>query len=159
MYHTHPDRSFKSSSTHIKLLLALVSILASCGLFSKTPPPPRNKTLTLLIKCDKIINQDMLLPADLIYVTEKDDLKAVLKIGPDKWFYAKERDNWPHKHSLELRSGEDVLVKLKKPPDTVSVVIFVNFYKVEDQKAQQVILSTDAAVEEVIWVAKNTLYH
>lgn len=160
MYFTCFYSCFKSPSAQRWLILALVSTFASCGLFfPKTPPPPRNKTETLLLKCDKRINQEMLLPVDIIYVTAGDDMKPVLKIGPDKWFYAEERNSWPHKQSLELRSGEDVLVRLKKPPDVVNVVIFVNYYQVEDQNAQQVILSTDAAIEEVIWVAKNTLYH
>jgi hypothetical protein len=160
MHHICQDRGFRFLLIEVWLLVVFVSTFASCGLFfPKTPPPPRNKTQTLLLKCDKRINQNMLLPVDIIYVTEGDDLKAVLKVGPNKWFYAEERDSWPHRQSLELRSGEDVLVTLKKPPDVVSVVIFVNYYQVEDQKAQQVILSTDAATEEVIWVAKSTLYH
>jgi CDP-glycerol glycerophosphotransferase (TagB/SpsB family) len=106
----------------------------------------------------------MLLPVDVIYVTADDNLKEVTKIGPIDWFDSKERESWPHKQTLNLRSGIEVRLKLNKPPDTKYVVIFAPFFKGEDQEAQQIILPPDPEEskkekEEVVWVGANSLYH
>jgi len=143
----------------------VLGFLSSCSLIlPKSPQPPRNNTKTILFKCDSYINHGMLLPVDVIYVTADDNLKEVTKIGPIVWFDSKEREGWPHKQTLNLRSGIEVRLKLNKPPETKYVVIFAPFFKTDDQEAQQVILPPDSeenkkGKEEVVWVGANSLYH
>lgn len=149
---------------HVFFLFALAA-LVSCGLFSSGPPSAaRNETKTILFKCDRVINQGMLLPVDVIYVTANDNLKEITQIGPLAWFESKQRDGWPYKQTLNLKSGVDVRLRLDKPPDTVYIVIFASFFQVNDAAAEQVILPPTAgkdrsAQEQVVWVAARALYH
>jgi hypothetical protein len=149
---------------HAKLFVVVLSallILSSCGLFFPPKPyvPPRNKTETVLFKCDRSINEGMGLPVDVIYITGDDNLKEVIQIGPDAWFDSKKREDWTFKQTLMLKGGEEITLKLSKPPETKFIVIFATFYQVKDQKVQQVIFTPDAGEQEVIWVSAHALYH
>ncbi len=159
-YSLHPTSIFTAARLRgIVCLLMLVSTI-SCGLFTpKEPPPPRNKTETILFKCDKYINDGMLMPVELIYIVEGKDPAEVVAIGPDNWFYSEDRKKWPFKQAHMLRSGQDLLVELEKPSHTVAVVIFFNLFGIDGQDAQQVILTTDAAKNEVIWISRISVYH
>jgi hypothetical protein len=146
---------------HITVLFALL-LLPSCSCFLFPPKPyapPLNETTSILLRCDNDINEGMGLPLDVIYITSDGDLKAVIKIGPDTWFDSEEREHWPFKQTLMLRSGEEVLLKLSKPPETKFIVIFASFYRVKEQQDQQVIIAQDAAEQEVVWVGARALYH
>ncbi|MEE4359339.1 MAG: hypothetical protein V2I97_22905 [Desulfococcaceae bacterium] len=151
--------SLKKTEIRKIVIFPAAVLLLSCGLFSSDPPPPRNETKSILFKCDKYINSGMLLPAELIYVTADDDLKQITAIGPDAWFDSKEREKWPFKETFMLRSGQDYLLRLTKPPDCKSLVIFTSFFQVKEAEAQQVILTTDAKEKEVIWIGAESLYH
>ncbi|MDM8542954.1 hypothetical protein QUF90_17915 [Desulfococcaceae bacterium HSG9] len=141
--------------------LFIVLLLSSCGLFyPDQPPPPHVKTKTILFKCDNSINHDMLLPVEVICLTTDGQLGEVAGIGPNNWFDSKERNKYPFKHTLMLRNGEDRLLRLKKmPPDAKYVVLFASYYKVEEQEPQQIVLTTDAEIKEVVWVSAVSLYH
>jgi len=145
----------------LAVVLPAMLILSSCGLFFPPKPyiPPLNKTETVVFKCDWSINSGMGLPVDVIYITGDDNLKEVVQIGPDAWFDSKEREDWTFKQMLMLKGGEEIVLKLSKPPETKFIVIFASFYQVKDQKAQQVIFTPDAGKQEVIWVSANALYH
>ncbi len=145
--------------TFISLFLLLS--LTACGLFfPEQKPPPHVKTKTILFKCDNRINNDMLLPVEVICLTQDDQLGEVVGVGPNDWFESDIRKKHPFKHTLMLRNGEDRLLKLKKmPPDAKYVVIFASYYQVEDPEPQQIILTTDAEMREVIWVSMAALYH
>ena len=147
---------------HILLITALTVAVSGCSLFSSkpdVPPPPRNETKVILFKCDNFINRGMVLPVEVIFITANDHLKQVTSIGPDAWFESKEREKWPFKQTLSLRSNDEILLELKKPPETTFIVVFATFYQVVDQKAQQVILDPNAAQKEVVWVSAKALYH
>jgi hypothetical protein len=154
----------KLVSSHRKLYLTVLPallLLSSCGLFSRSKPyiPPRNKTDSVVFKCDRYINKGMALPVDVIYVTGDDNLKQVTAIGPDAWFDSKEREDWAFKQTLMLKGGDEIILDLSKPPETRFIVIFASFYQVKDQKVQQVIFTPDAGKQEVIWVGAQALYH
>jgi hypothetical protein len=143
-----------------------LEFLISCGLIlpKSPPPPPLNETKTILFKCDSYINQGMLLPVDVIYVTADDNVKEVTKIGPVGWFDSKERESWPHKQTLSLKNGLEIRLKLNKPPETKYIVIFASFFQAQDQESQQVILPPapekgKKTEEEVVWVSAKALYH
>jgi len=146
---------------YVAVLSALL-ILSSCRCFLFPPKPyvpPRSQTETILFKCDRTINEGMGLPVDVIYITGDDNLKEVTQIGPDAWFDSKEREDWTFKQTLMLKGGQEIILKLSKPPETQFIVIFASFYQVKDPKVQQVILTPNAAEEEVIWVSAHALYH
>ncbi len=147
----------------VKLLwiLGMLSGLSACGLFfPEQVPPPHVKTQTILFKCDNRINNDMLLPVEVICLTQDEQLGEVVGVGPNDWFESDVRKKYPFKHTLMLRNGEDRLVKLKKmPPDAKYVVIFAYYYQVAEPEPQQVILTTEAELREVVWVSMAALYH
>lgn len=99
------------------------------------------------------------MPVEVIYIMADGNIKEVTKIGPDVWFDSKERESWPYKQTLMLRSGEEILLKLDRPEEIKFIVIFASFYLVKDQNVQQVILGPDAAEQEVVWVSAKALYH
>lgn len=148
------------SLLRIAVLFALILLSAfSCCLLPEPQKPPQNMTKTILFKCDNSINEGMILPVDVIYITADSGLKEVVKIGPDAWFDSEERDLWLFKQTLMLGGGDEILLKLSKPPETKFIVIFASFFKVKDKKVQQVILHPDAIEQEVVWVAAQALYH
>jgi hypothetical protein len=153
------DKRIQMRTVFILLVLAM---LYACALFRSPPEPLRVDTLSILFKCDSEINQGMLLPVDVIFITADDNMKEVTKIGPTAWFDSEERQSWAHRQTLSLRSGVEVRLILNKPPETKSIVIFASFFQVEDQHAQQVIIEPDpegnGAVEEVIWVSSAAIY-
>ena len=153
------DKRIQMGTVFILLVLAM---LYACALFRSPPKPLRVDTLSILFKCDSEINQGMLLPIDVIFITADDNMKEVTKIGPTAWFDSEERQSWAHRQTLSLRSGVEVRLILNKPPETKSIVIFASFFQVEDQHAQQVIIEPDpegnGAVEEVIWVSSAAIY-
>ncbi len=135
-------------------------LLPACGLFSPDfPEPPRNGTRTIRFKCDGRINSGMLLPVEIIYLGPDDDVKALTGIGPDAWFDSEKRNKWPHKKTLMFRNGQDRRIRLDKPPETETVVVFASLYGVRTPEAQQVVLGPEADKEEIIWVGSAALYH
>ncbi len=157
-----PNRQMRCPSmikTFISLFLLLG--LSACGLFYPDQEPlPHVKTQTILFKCDNLINNAMLLPVEVICLTQDDQLGEVVGVGPNDWFESDIRKKYPFKHTLMLRNGADRLIKLKKmPPDAKYVVIFASYYQVEEPEPQQIILTTDAELKEVIWVSMAALYH
>lgn len=154
-----------NASIQIKIFTAFLAliVLHSCGLFRSAPKPPRVNTQVIRFKCDSNINQGMLLPVEVIYVTADNNLKEVTAIGPDAWFDSKERESWAHRQTLSLRSGREVRLWLERPPETKYIVIFASFFQINDQEAQQVIIEPDPekkkAGEEVIWVGASAIYH
>jgi len=148
------------SLIRIFVLVALVLLsFFSCCLLPEPYKPPQNKTKAILFKCDNSINEGMVLPVDVIYITAESGLKEVIKIGPDAWFDSEERERWPFKQTLMLGGGEEILFRLSKPPETKFIVIFASFFKVKEKKVQQVILHLDSKEQEVVWVAARALYH
>jgi hypothetical protein len=143
------------------LALAAALTAASCGLFSpNVPPPPRSDTEVIWFKTDRRINDGMLLPAEIIYVTADREVASLTAIGPDAWFDSPERDKWPHKTPLMFRNGQDLRYRLReKPPETHSVVVFFSFYGVDAPEVQQVILGPDEGREAVIWIGAHAVYH
>ncbi len=147
----------------IKTFISLFVLLSlsACGLFyPEQKPPPHVKTQTILFKCDNLINNDMLLPVEVICLNQDDQLGEVAGVGPNDWFESDIRKKYPFKHTLMLRNGEDRLLKLKKKqPDAKYIVIFASYFQVEEPEPQQIILTTDAELKEVIWVSMAALYH
>ena len=141
--------------------IAAALMAASCGLFSPDiPPPPRSDTEVIWFKTDRRINDGMLLPAEIIYVTADREVASLIEIGPGAWFDSPERDKWPHKTPLMFRNGQDLRYRLaEKPPETHSVVVFFSFFGVEAPEVQQVILGPDEGREAVIWIGAHAVYH
>ena len=147
----------------IKTFISLFVLLSlsACGLFyPEQKPPPHVKTQTILFKCDNFINNDMLLPVEVICLNQDDQLGEVAGVGPNDWFESDIRKKYPFKYTLMLRNGEDRLLKLKKKqPNAKYIVIFASYFQVEEPEPQQIILTTDAELKEVIWVSIAALYH
>lgn len=140
------------------LVFALAAMAAAC---QSTPPIPTLKTRTVLLRCDSTYNQGYLLPIDLVFVPEGEDLAGVTEVGPDDWFDSDKRAQWPFRQSVSLLPGErrTITVDLRRPARPVALVIFADYIDLQSPKGQMVVLDTGAAETENIFVTVEGLLH
>ncbi|MCK5194499.1 MAG: hypothetical protein KAQ71_11865, partial [Desulfobulbaceae bacterium] len=105
------------------------------------------------------INQGMLLPVDVIYVTRYHMPREITSIGPDKWFNSYERDNWVERQSLSLKGGETRELKLNKLwlKNTKFLLVFTDFKDVNGPYSQQLIIDQTARKKEKILVLPRSM--
>ena len=117
------------------------------------------KTKNITFKCDQHINQGMLLPVDVIYVTRYHMPREITSIGPDKWFNSYERDNWVERQSLSLKGGETRELKLNKLwlKNTKFLLVFTDFKDVNGPYSQQLIIDQTASKKETILVLPRSM--
>ena len=111
------------------------------------------KTKKITFKCDQHINQGMLLPVDVIYVTRYHMPREITSIGPDKWFNSYERDNWIERQSLSLKGGETKELKLNKLwlKNTKFLLVFTDFKDVNGSYSQQLVIDQTARKRRRSW--------
>ncbi len=117
------------------------------------------KTKNITFQCDQHINQGMLLPVDVIYVTRYHMPREITSIGPDKWFNSYERDNWVERQSLSLKGGETKELKLNKLwlKNTKFLLVFADFKDVNGPYSQQLIIDQTARKKEKILVLSRSM--
>lgn len=97
-------------------------------------------------KCEKKINQGMLLPVDIIYVTRFRMPREVISVGPNRWFDSLVRENWEEKQSLSLKGGDEKTVEINRVwlENSKFLIIFADFKGVKITDQQQIILDETA---------------
>jgi len=164
-------KSNKQSGTGFKapiifsLFLIMLFFLGGCGSSSKNSAQIearewkniRVKTIEFI--CDQHINQGMLLPVDIIYITKYHMPREVIAIGPNKWFESLKRENWETKQTLSLKGGEAQTLDLNRLwlKDTKLLIIFANFKNVEGSLSQQIVLDDTAKTKIKILVLPQTM--
>jgi hypothetical protein len=147
------------------LFFIMIAMTGSCGSSSRQTSKNDDaktgniKTESIVFQCDKIINQGMLLPVDVIYITKYRMPRAVISIGPNRWFNSLEREQWETKQTLSLKGGETKTLNLNKLwlEDTVLLIIFANFKDVKDPDSQQIIIDESRRPNEKILVMPQSL--
>ena len=152
--------SVKAFSLSMFLLFA-ATLLNSC-VFSRIHEREdigKVKTKNITFKCDQHINQGMLLPVDVIYVTRYHMPREITSIGPDKWFNSYERDNLVERQSLSLKGGETRELKLNKLwlKNTKFLLVFTDFKDVNGPYSQQLIIDQTTRKKEKILVLPRSL--
>ena len=141
----------------VSLFLAVFLLMSNgCGGGSAFQPVV---TQTLVFKPDKQINDNQLLPVDIIYVTYLHQLRELTAIGPGAWFDSDKRASWLPKESVGVVGGTIKKVELNRLLTSRSpyVVIFANYKDVTNPSDQQVILDYEAYEEEFIYVHPHAL--
>lgn len=112
----------------------------------QNPPQGKIRTKSLTFKCDRQINQGMLLPVDIIYVTRFRMPREVISVGPNQWFDSVVRENWAEKQSLSLKGGDEKTVKMNKGwlDNSQYLIIYADFKGITMPAQQQIILDDNA---------------
>ncbi len=140
-------------------LLLNISMLSSCG-SSKGSVANEERNVgkiqakSIIFQCDKKINQGMLLPVDVIYITRYHRPREVISVGPNNWFNSLEREKWETRQTLSLKGGETKTLELNKLwlKETKLLVIFADFKDVEEPHSQQIIIDRSGKHKEKILV-------
>ena len=145
----------KVFSVSLFLIISL-AMLQGCGGGGTFQPVV---TQTLVFKPDKQINDNQLLPVDIIYVSYLHQLRELTAIGPSAWFDSDKRAAWLPKESVGVVGGKIKKVQLNPLLTSRSpyVVIFANFKDVTNPSDQQVIMDYEAYEEEFIYVHPHAM--
>ena len=143
----------------IHFFMTLILCVGLIGACSSKPKPPQEKvgnidTETIVFVCDEQVNQGLLLPVDVIYVTRYRMLREITAVGPDRWFDSVERAGWEEKQTIGLKGGETKKLKLKRlwRDNSKVLVVYANFKGINGPHPQQVIIDHTADSEEKIRV-------
>lgn len=122
-----------------KLLICILSalVVSSCG---KKVQPPELRTLTLYFKADSVINDQVLLPVDII-VTPSAVMKKIVQIGPEAWFGSQFRDTLldDELYPLAISGGGERTKKIVLK-DITKILVYADFENAMNRDAQQLIL-------------------
>lgn len=123
-----------------KVLICLLSaiVISSCGF--KKIGQPELRTLTLHFKADSVINDQVLLPVDII-VTPSPVMKKIVQIGPEAWFGSQFRDTLLDDEIYPLAiSGGGERTKKIVLKDITKILVYADFENTMNRDAQQLIL-------------------
>jgi hypothetical protein len=163
---TYKDHRIAEKLILISLfLLVNITMYSSCGSSSRQSVAHEEiktgkiKTESIVFQCDKQINQGMLLPVDIIYVTKYRRPREVISIGPNNWFNSLEREKWGTRQTLSLKGGEIKTLKLNSLwlKNTKLLVIFANFKDVKDPNSQEIIIDQSGKQSVTILVMPQNL--
>jgi len=95
----------------------------------------------LTFQCDDNVNEDMLLPVDIILVSQSEE-KAILQLGPDAWFESEYRNNLTKEQliKLALKGKEKKEIMVNVPQKESAAIIFADYTQITDQNLQQIII-------------------
>ena len=123
-----------------KVLICILSalVISSCG--EKKVKPPALRTLTLHFKAASEINDQVLLPVDII-VTESGVMKKIVQIGPEAWFGSQFRDTLldDELYPLAILGGGERTKKIVLK-DITKILVYADFENAMNREAQQLIL-------------------
>lgn len=117
---------------------------AFCCLFLSGCLAPKTSTITLLFSADREINENVLLPLDIV-VVDKSLSETILDIGPDAWFGDSLRDRLVGEevHHLAIKGGSTREVSVEVPGETNKVIIYADYENNIDRLGQQIVISPE----------------
>ena len=123
-----------------KLLICILSALLISSCWGKKSNLPELRTLTLHFKADPAINDQVLLPVDII-VTPAPVMKKIVQIGPEAWFGSQFRDTLLDDEIYPLAiSGGGERTKKIVLKDITKILVYADFENAMNREAQQLIL-------------------
>ena len=137
--------------------------IAGALLFSACAGTKKLETTAVNFRCDSEFNEGLILPVDLVFISEGETVDAITGVSPNDWFDSEIREKWSHKQSMSLKSSrtrKTVKVTLKKPKDTVALVIIANYRNIDSESSELIILDAkDAEEREDVFITLNGLLH
>ena len=106
--------------------------------------PSQFSSITLHFQSSDIINENVLLPVDIVIV-DKSMSETVLQIGPDDWFGDVLRDRLVGKEvtHLAFRGNSEREVKIDIPDGVSKVIIYADYENKIDRIGQQIVISPE----------------
>jgi hypothetical protein len=125
---------------------ALIILAFSC-LFLNGCISSKVSKITLHFNADREINENVLLPLDVV-VVDKSLSETVLSIGPDDWFGDSLRDRLVGEevHHLAIKGGATREITVKIPEETNKVIIYADYENNIDRLGQQIVIAPKKAV-------------
>jgi len=120
------------------LTLILLLPLASCNGFR----PQKIWPISITLIADKHINNNDLLPVDIIVVKASD---TILEIGPENWFGDPKRDTLLEGeiYKLAIGNSQKRCIKIKVNPDIEKLIIFSDYTDLTDREGQQIVIDPE----------------
>lgn len=115
-----------------------------CFLGSSCSLPSQFSNITLYFEATDDINDNVLLPVDIVIV-DKSLSETVLQIGPDDWFGDVLRDRLVGNEvtHLAFRSSSERNVKIDIPEGVTKVIIYADYENNIDRVGQQIVISPE----------------
>ena len=132
------------------ILSAILCFFMSCATTS---------TYTLSFAADKQINDDVLLPVDII-VAKDPVMNSVVEIGPEEWFGHQTREVLVERelYPLAISGGEERVKKIIVDKEISRIIIFADYENSNDRDDQQLIINTsDRKTKYLILITENKL--
>ncbi|MFH1097765.1 MAG: hypothetical protein ABH886_06015 [Candidatus Desantisbacteria bacterium] len=117
-------------------MIAMIGMLGMMGMMAGCVTQ-----ITLVFRCDNVINEGLLLPVDVILVTQEEE-KAILQIGPNAWFESEYRNNLAKEQivKLALVSGETKEIPIDVSQQKGVAIIFADYTNLTGQDTKQLVI-------------------
>lgn len=132
------------------VLCMILSVLVSC--VSKS-------TYTLNFSADPQINENVLLPVDVI-VTKDSSMNKVIEIGPEDWFGHQAREVLVYNElfPLAISGGDEREKKIVVEKDISRIIIYADYENNNNREDQQLIINCSEDKRNYkILIKENTL--
>ncbi|OKY76355.1 MAG: hypothetical protein BM485_03710 [Desulfobulbaceae bacterium DB1] len=125
-------------SCRLFLFLILSVMLGACA------APKKFSDITLNFAADPSINDDVLLPVDIV-VVDRAVSESVLEIGPENWFGETLRDRLVGEEIQHVAIKGDARreVKITIPEGVTKVIIYADYENNVDRLGQQIVISPE----------------
>ncbi|MFZ5758294.1 MAG: hypothetical protein ACOY32_01525 [Thermodesulfobacteriota bacterium] len=120
-------------------LLAIAAIaLTGCA------QPKKFSDITINFASEPVINEDVLLPVDIV-VVDRSLAEAVLEVGPEDWFGQSMRDRLvgDEIQHIAIRGNAEREVKITIPDGVTKVIIYADYENNADRLGQQIVISPE----------------
>ena len=119
-----------------------LSSLVFCIILSVFVSCVSKSTYTLNFSADPQINEDVLLPVDVI-VTKDSSMNAVIEIGPEDWFGHQTREVLIHSelYPLAISGGDKREKKVVVEKDISRIIIYADYENNNNREDQQLIIN------------------
>ncbi len=123
---------------YLSLILPIVFSLNACA------KSPHFSDVTLYFESDPYINDNVLLPVDVVIV-DRSLAETILEIGPDNWFGDTLRDRLvgDEVHHLAIKGSSQRQVEVTIPEETTKVIIYADYENNLDRPGQQIVISPE----------------
>ncbi len=120
-------------------LLAIAAIaLTGCA------QPKKFSDITINFASEPVINEDVLLPVDIV-VVDRSLAEAVLEVGPEDWFGQSMRDRLvgDEIQHIAIRGNAEREVQITIPDGVTKVIIYADYENNADRLGQQIVISPE----------------
>ena len=127
----------------MKRVITICALVLLCTVFgcAKKNIIKEPTSITLHFTAEKYINDDVLLPIDIILV-KGSVIDAILDIGPEQWFGHIQRESLEKNEriSLAMSGGEERIKRIELTPGFTRMIVFADYEGNTEREGQQLII-------------------